>query len=142
MTAAKLKFPPQKYEIGSGDYRFHDDIIDFLKERRLGFTPGFENTTGKQVVKGLSDALFYIQPSNLTLFLLSSRRLHIYLWYGGTIIPESHALFALCCPEIIQSCEELVSPHYYSCRLQGTFFITGVFGDLMKISFQSVHPNL
>ena len=65
------------------------------------------------------------------------RRLHIYLWYGGTIIPESHALFALCCPEIIQSCEELVSPHYYSCRLQGTFFITGVFGDLMKISFQS-----
>ena len=64
MTAAKLKFPPLKYEIGSGDYRFHDDIIDFLKERRLGFTPGFENITGKQVVKGLSDALFYIQPFN------------------------------------------------------------------------------
>ena len=56
MDASKqLKLPaktfstPERYEIGRGDHRLHDDI-DFLKERSLGFSPGTENTTGKQVV--------------------------------------------------------------------------------------------
>ena len=68
MAARELKFPPkvfstpERYEIGRGDHRLHDDIIDFLKKRGLGFSPGVENSTGKQVVKALSDALFYIQP--------------------------------------------------------------------------------
>ena len=74
MDASKqLKLPaktfstPERYEIGRGDHRLHDDIIDFLKERGLGFSPGTENTTGKQVVKALCDALFFIQPHLTTL---------------------------------------------------------------------------
>lgn len=45
----------------------HDDIVDFLKERGLGISPGVEHTTGKLVVKTLADALFYIQPHEKTL---------------------------------------------------------------------------
>ena len=67
---------------------------------------------------------------------------------GGTIFPENHNLFSLCCPEQNQSCEETVSTHYYSSRLQREMccYNCGVFGDLkpisdeMKRSFQSVHP--
>ena len=33
----------------------------------MAFSPGTENTTGKQIVKALSDALFYIQPHLKTL---------------------------------------------------------------------------
>ena len=67
---------------------------------------------------------------------------------GGTIFPDSHDLFSVCCPELLESCEELVSPHYYSCRLKCELccYNCGVFGDLrpisdeLKRSFQSVHP--
>ena len=67
---------------------------------------------------------------------------------GGTVIPESHNLFSLCSPEIIQDCEETVSPHYYSCHLQCVLccYNCGAFGDLIPIpddvkrNFQSVHP--
>lgn len=68
MAAKELKFPskvfstPERYEIGRGDHRLHDDVVDFLRNKGLGFSPGAENTTGKQVVKSVSDALFYIQP--------------------------------------------------------------------------------
>ena len=51
------------YETGRGDLRLHDDIIDFLRERNLGFSPGLENTTGGQIVKCLTDALFYIHKT-------------------------------------------------------------------------------
>ena len=52
------------------------------------------------------------------------------------------------CPEQNQSCEEIVSTHYYSSRLQREMccYNCGIFGDLkpisdeMKRSFQSVHP--
>ena len=33
-----------------------------FREKRLGFSPGLENTTGSQIVKSRADALFYIQP--------------------------------------------------------------------------------
>ena len=64
------------------------------------------------------------------------------------MIPKSHNLFYLCSPEIIQDCEETVSPHYYSCRLQCVLccYNRGAFGDLIPIpddvkrNFQSVHP--
>jgi hypothetical protein len=74
MSAAKeLKFPskvfstPERYEVGRGDHRLHDDVVDFLKQKCLGFSPGTENTTGKQVTKSSSDALFYLQPHLMTL---------------------------------------------------------------------------
>ena len=67
---------------------------------------------------------------------------------GGTIFPESHSLFSECSPEFLHSCEELVSPHYYSSRLQCALccYCCGAYGDLipisdeMKRSYQSVHP--
>ena len=68
MTSAKKpRLPPKlltpgKYDSGRGDHRLHDDIIDFLGTKKLGFGAGTENTTGKQVVKALSNALFYFQP--------------------------------------------------------------------------------
>ena len=64
---SKILITPERYEIGRGDHRLHDDVIDFMKNKGLGFSPGTENTTGKQVVKALSDALFYIQPNLKTL---------------------------------------------------------------------------
>ena len=55
---------------------------------------------------------------------------------GGTIVPENHNLFSVCCPEQNQSCEEIVSTHYYSSRLQCEMccYNCGVFGDLKPIS--------
>ena len=40
----KLKLPPkllpaEKYEAGKGDQRLHDDVIDFLDMKKLGFRP-------------------------------------------------------------------------------------------------------
>ena len=55
------------YDTGGGDLRLHNDIIGFLCERNLGFSPGLENTTGSQSVKCLTDALVYIQPHYKTL---------------------------------------------------------------------------
>ena len=73
MAAKELKLPPkvfstpERYKVGRGDHRLHDDIIDFLKGKCLGFSTGTENTTGKQIVKVLTDALYYIQPHLQTL---------------------------------------------------------------------------
>ncbi len=55
---------------------------------------------------------------------------------GGTMLPENSDLFSICCPEILQSCEEVVSPHYYSSRLQCDMccHVCGAFGDLRPIS--------
>ena len=64
VSARELKLPPKvlsNYETGRGDLRFHDDVIDYLHERNLGFSPG------NQVVKCLTDALFYIQAHYKTL---------------------------------------------------------------------------
>ena len=66
-SASKLRLPSkllsmERYEKGRGDYRLHDDIIDFLDRKNLGFGAGLENTTGKQVVKALADTLFFLQP--------------------------------------------------------------------------------
>jgi hypothetical protein len=69
-SARELKLPPKilsNYETGRGDLRLHDDVIDFLRERNMGFSPGVENTTGNQIVKYVADALFYIQPHYKTL---------------------------------------------------------------------------
>ena len=69
-SARELKLPSKllmNYETGRGDLRLHNDIIGFLRERNLGFSPGLENTTGSQIVKCLTDALFYIQPHYKTL---------------------------------------------------------------------------
>ena len=69
-SARELKLPPKvlsNYETGRGDLRLHDDIIDFLRERNMGFSPGIENTTGSQIVKCVTNALFYIQPHYKTL---------------------------------------------------------------------------
>ena len=69
-SARESKLPSKlltNYETGRGDLRLHDDIIDFLRERNLGFSPGLENTTGSLIVKCLTDALFYIQPHHKTL---------------------------------------------------------------------------
>ena len=46
MAAKELKLPPEvfstpeRYEVGRGDHRLHDDIIDFLKGKCLGFSTG------------------------------------------------------------------------------------------------------
>ena len=64
-SARELRLPAKilkSHETGRGDLRLHDDIIDFLREKSLGFSPGLENTTGSHIVKCLADALFYIQP--------------------------------------------------------------------------------
>ena len=45
----------------------HDDVICFLEMKKLGFSTGLELITGKQVVKALTDALFYFQPHIKTL---------------------------------------------------------------------------
>lgn len=67
---------------------------------------------------------------------------------GGTIFPETSELAPLCCPELVQGCEECICPHYYSSRLQCTpcCYSCGAFGELrpisseMKRNFQTVHP--
>ena len=67
---------------------------------------------------------------------------------GRYVRYESSDLFSICCPEILLSCEEVVSPHYFSSRLQCDLYcyICGAFGSLKPISeeqkrsFQTVHP--
>ena len=66
-SAKEPRLPPrllttEKYDSGRGDHRLHDDIINFLGTKKLGLVAGTEMTTGKQVVKALSEALFYFQP--------------------------------------------------------------------------------
>ena len=71
LSARELKLPsrlltPERYESGRGDQRLHDDVISFLETKNLGFGPGSEGTVGKQVVRALTDALFYFQPHRKT----------------------------------------------------------------------------
>ncbi len=69
MSASKqLRWPDkhfssqEDYDKGNGDKKLHDDIIDFLKTRGLGFSPGCENTSGKEFVGLLQSVLFAVQP--------------------------------------------------------------------------------
>lgn len=55
---SKILSTPERYETGRGDHRVHDDVIDYMKDKGLGFSAG----TGKQIVGALSKALFYMQP--------------------------------------------------------------------------------
>ena len=67
-SARELKLPPKvlsNYET-ERDLRLLDDI-HFLRERNMGFSRGVENTIGSQIVKCVTDALFYIQPHYKTL---------------------------------------------------------------------------
>ena len=66
---------------------------------------------------------------------------------GGTVIPESSGIVALCCTEFLDGCSEVVSPHYFAARLANTpcCYHCGAFGDLHPIteekkrSYQTVH---
>ena len=57
----------QDYQAGNGDKRLFDDIVDFLMDKKLGFTGGCEHTSGKQFIKTLQNVLFTIQPHLCTL---------------------------------------------------------------------------
>ena len=61
------KLLPEDAEGGRGDYKLHDDIIDFLAMQKLGFSAGCEMTNGKQVVSTLQHSLFYLLPHLSTL---------------------------------------------------------------------------
>ena len=92
MTSAKKpRLPPKlltpgKYDSGRGDHRLHDDIIDFLGTKKLGFGAGTENTTGK-VVKALSNALLYFQPHYRS---LNDRIPHVVPSYFDCLMVKMH----------------------------------------------------
>ncbi len=72
MSAAREQRLPRKLlakdaENGRSDYKLHDDIIDFLATKKLGFSAGCEMTSGKQVVSTLQHSLFYLLPHLPTL---------------------------------------------------------------------------
>ena len=82
-SARELKLPPKvlsNYETGRGDLRLHDDIIDFLRERNMGFSPGVENTTGSQIVKCVTDALDLLYSASLQNFTGKNS------WFSSTLL--------------------------------------------------------
>ena len=70
-SAKELHLPkkllPENAEGGRGDYKLHDDIVDFLAIQKLGFSASCEVTSGKQVVSTLQHSLFYLLPHLSTL---------------------------------------------------------------------------
>ena len=67
-SATELKLPPkilttnERYEVRRDDRHLHYDIIDLFNHKGFGFSPATGNSTGKQIVKALTDAIFHIQP--------------------------------------------------------------------------------
>ena len=67
--------------------------------------------------------------------------------YGGTIIPETDTdITSLCAHEILDSCSDNISPHYYAPRLKNihccmlSYAALRSISDEMKRSFQTIHP--
>jgi len=65
ISPESLKYPPtfgdNVENVKRGDWQLKNDLIALLKEKEMGFTSG-EDSVGKSVVNGISDALFYILP--------------------------------------------------------------------------------
>ena len=76
----------ERYESGRGDHCLYDDVISFMESKNPGFGAGTECTTGKQVVKALTDALLYFQPHRKTLEARIPRFSH------HTLLPTAEGL--------------------------------------------------
>lgn len=70
MSNAKKLCLPNKIDSGArnrGDIQLYNDIIQFMMNKSLGFHPGTEQASGRQIIVALQKVLFYIQPHLQTL---------------------------------------------------------------------------
>ena len=45
-----------------GDQRLRNDYLQYLQDRKVGWSPGIVSSTGEQFVRTMTSALWYLDP--------------------------------------------------------------------------------